>query len=122
DAVIVSSLHDGMNLVAKEFVAAGRDDAVLVLSEFTGAARALHEAVQMNPYATDGFADAIAAALAMPEAERCERMRRLRWRVAHYDIGVWAREILRAIRQREFDAQSPQFSAAAPTHRPRQRD
>ncbi|HEY7838634.1 MAG TPA: trehalose-6-phosphate synthase [Terriglobales bacterium] len=121
DAVIVSSLHDGMNLVAKEFVAAGRDDAVLVLSEFTGAARALHEAVQMNPYATDGFADAIAAALAMPEAERCERMRRLRWRVAHYDIGVWAREILRAIRQREFDAQSPQFSAAAPSHRPRPR-
>ncbi|MGH9394824.1 MAG: alpha,alpha-trehalose-phosphate synthase (UDP-forming), partial [Terriglobales bacterium] len=49
DAVIVSSLHDGMNLVAKEFVAAGREDAVLVLSEFTGAARELREAVQINP-------------------------------------------------------------------------
>ncbi|MGH9473481.1 MAG: alpha,alpha-trehalose-phosphate synthase (UDP-forming) [Terriglobales bacterium] len=114
DAVIVSSLHDGMNLVSKEFVAAGREDAILLLSEFTGAARSLREAVPINPYATDSFADAIARALAMPEAERCERMRRLRWRVAHYDIGVWAREILRAIRQREFDAQDPRFSAPAP--------
>jgi len=105
DAVIVSSLHDGMNLVSKEFVAAGRDDAVLLLSEFTGAARALREAVLINPYATDGFAEAIHSALTMGEAERRERMRRLRWRVAHYDIGVWAREILRAIRQREFDVQ-----------------
>lgn len=110
DAVIVSSLHDGMNLVSKEFVAAAREDAVLVLSEFTGAARSLREAVLINPYATDSFADAIAEALAMPELERRERMRRLRWRVAHYDIGVWAREILRAIRQREFDAQDPRLS------------
>ncbi|HXR96296.1 MAG TPA: trehalose-6-phosphate synthase [Terriglobales bacterium] len=105
DAVVVSSLHDGMNLVAKEFVAAGRDDAVLVLSEFTGAARSLREAVQINPYATDAFADGLARALAMPADERRERMRRLRWRVSHYDIGAWARDLLRAIRQREFDAQ-----------------
>ncbi len=105
DALIVSSLHDGMNLVAKEFVAAGRDDAVVLLSEFTGASRALKEAVPINPYATDAFADAIAHALAMPGDERRDRMRRLRWRVEHYDIGMWAREILRAIRQREFDVQ-----------------
>ncbi len=105
DALIVSSLHDGMNLVAKEFVAAGRDDAVMLLSEFTGAARALKEAVPINPYATDAFADAIAHALAMSGDERRDRMRRLHWRVEHYDIGVWAREILRAIRQREFDVQ-----------------
>src|SRR6185437_7166414 len=72
-----------------------------------GAARSLREAVLINPYATDSFADAIHSALAMEEPERRERMRRLRWRVAHYDIGVWAREILRAIRQREFDAQNP---------------
>ncbi|MGH9467746.1 MAG: alpha,alpha-trehalose-phosphate synthase (UDP-forming) [Terriglobales bacterium] len=110
DAVIVSSLHDGMNLVTKEFVAAGREDAVLLLSEFTGAARELREAVLINPYATDSFADAIAEALVMPTVERQERMRRLRWRVSHYDIGVWAREILRAIRQREFDAQDPHLS------------
>ncbi|MGH9413093.1 MAG: alpha,alpha-trehalose-phosphate synthase (UDP-forming) [Terriglobales bacterium] len=110
DAVIVSSLHDGMNLVSKEFVAAGREDAVLLLSEFTGAARSLREAIQINPYATDSFADAIAEALSMPEVERRERMRRLRWRVSHYDIGVWAREILRAIRQREFDVQDPRLS------------
>ncbi|MGH9475053.1 MAG: alpha,alpha-trehalose-phosphate synthase (UDP-forming) [Terriglobales bacterium] len=115
DAVIVSSLHDGMNLVSKEFVAAGREDAVLLLSEFTGAARSLREAVLFNPYATDSFADAIARALSMSEDERRERMRRLRWRVAHYDIGVWARDILRAIRQREFDAQDPRLSLSAPS-------
>ncbi len=112
DAVIVSSLHDGMNLVSKEFVAAGREDAVLLLSEFTGAARSLQEAVQINPYATDSFADAIVRALEMPAEERRERMRRLRWRVAHYDIGIWARDILRAIRQREFDVQDPDLSVS----------
>lgn len=104
DALIVSSLHDGMNLVSKEFVAGGRDDAVLLLSEFTGAARELREAVSVNPYATDGFADTIAAGLAMAEPERRERMRRLRWRVSNYDVGAWARDILRVIRQHEFDA------------------
>lgn len=113
DAVVVSSLHDGMNLVSKEFVAAGRDDAVLVLSEFTGAARELHEAVSINPYATDGFADALAGALAMPEAERRERMRRLRWRVANYDVGAWARDILREMRQHEFDVQDPLLAEPA---------
>ncbi|MGH3182883.1 MAG: alpha,alpha-trehalose-phosphate synthase (UDP-forming), partial [Streptosporangiaceae bacterium] len=118
DTVIVSSLHDGMNLVSKEFVAASRPDAVLVLSEFTGAARALREAVLINPFATDSFADAMAAALAMPEAERRERMRRLRWRVEHYDIGVWAREILRAIRQREFDVQDSKLSVHPPGAEP----
>lgn len=113
DAVIVSSLHDGMNLVSKEFVAAGRDDGVLLLSEFTGAARELFEAVSVNPYATDGFADAMAGALAMGEAERRERMRRLRWRVSNYDVGAWARDILRVIRQHEFDAhRSPLTSGA----------
>ncbi len=109
DAVIVSSLHDGMNLVAKEFVAAGREDALLLLSEFTGAARELREAITINPYATDSFADSMAAAMAMSGAERRERMRRLRWRVSNNDIGTWAREILRAIRQHEFDATNSTF-------------
>ena len=64
---VVSSLHDGMNLVAKEFVAA-RDDrqGVLILSPFTGAAREMPEALLVNPYATDAFADALNAALTMP--------------------------------------------------------
>ncbi len=118
DLLIVSSLHDGMNLVAKEFAAAAREDAVLLLSQFTGAARELREAVLFNPYATDAFAEAIAGALALPEAERRERMRRLRWRVSHYDITDWAGDILRSMRQHEFDAQhtllmEPRRQAAA---------
>ncbi|MGH9534555.1 MAG: alpha,alpha-trehalose-phosphate synthase (UDP-forming) [Terriglobales bacterium] len=116
DAVVVSSLHDGMNLVSKEFVAAGRDDGVLFLSEFTGASRELREAVSVNPYATDAFAEALATGLAMPEPERRERMRRLRWRVANADVGVWARDILRAIRQREFDAQNALFAPRGGAH------
>lgn len=113
DAVVVSSLHDGMNLVSKEYVAAGRDDGVLFLSEFTGASRELREAVFINPYATDAFADAMAAGLAMPEAERRERMRRLRLRVANADVGAWVHDILRAIHQREFDAQNALFTPRA---------
>lgn len=113
DAAVVSSLHDGMNLVSKEYVAAGRAEGILFLSEFTGASRELREAVSINPYATDAFADALAAGLAMPPAERRERMRRLRWRVAHADVGAWARDILRSIRQREFDAQNALFAPAA---------
>lgn len=112
DAVVVSSLHDGMNLVSKEYVAAGRADGVLFLSQFTGASRELREAVLINPYATDAFADALAAGLAMPEAERRERMRRLRLRVSNADVGAWARNILRSIRQREFDAQNALFAPA----------
>src|SRR5262249_26287337 len=69
-ACVVSSLHDGMNLVAKEYVAARHDlRGVLVLSRFAGAAQELGEALLVNPYAVDEFAEALRAALAMPEAE-----------------------------------------------------
>ncbi len=68
---VVSSLHDGMNLVAKEFVAARDDeDGVLVLSELAGAAHELRDALIINPYDVDGFADALAAAVDMPRDER----------------------------------------------------
>jgi trehalose 6-phosphate synthase len=88
---VVSSLHDGMNLVAKEFVAA-RDDrqGVLILSPFTGAAREMPEALLVNPYATDAFADALNAALTMPAEEQQRRMRRLRAQVAEHNIYRWA--------------------------------
>ncbi len=109
DALIVSSLHDGMNLVAKEFAAAARDDAVLLLSEYTGAAREFREAVLLNPYAIDDFADKIAAGLEMPLEQRRERLRRLRWRVLQYDIGAWAADILRALRQHYFDNHGSAF-------------
>ena len=71
---IVSSLHDGMNLVAKEFVAARGDlKAVLVLSELAGAAQELRDAVIINPYDVDGFADALEYAIEMPQMERSRR-------------------------------------------------
>jgi trehalose 6-phosphate synthase len=88
---VVSSLHDGMNLVAKEFVAA-RDDrrGVLILSPFTGAAREMPEALLVNPYATDAFADALNTALTMPPEEQQRRMQRLRAQVAEHNIYRWA--------------------------------
>ena len=88
---VVSSLHDGMNLVAKEFVAA-RDDrlGVLILSPFTGAAREMPEALLVNPYATDAFAEALNTALTMPPEEQQRRMQRLRAQVAEHNIFRWA--------------------------------
>ena len=74
--LLVTSLHDGMNLVAKEFVAARDDEAgVLVLSQFAGASRELHEALIVNPYDTDQCAAALDLALSMPKSEQRERMR-----------------------------------------------
>ena len=95
DFCVVSSLHDGMNLVAKEFVAARDDlDGVLLLSENTGAAEELKQAVIMNPYDTEAFADAIEQAIAMPAEERTGRMRTLRRTVAGHDVFLWASGIL----------------------------
>ena len=91
----VSSLHDGMNLVAKEFVAARGDErGVLVLSRFTGAARELTEALVVNPYDLSEASDAMAAALAMPAAEQAERMRAMRSLVAHFNVYRWAGRML----------------------------
>ena len=95
DFCIVSSLHDGMNLVAKEFVAARNDeDGVLVLSELTGAAQELKDALIINPYDAQGFTEALRQAIRMPPAERAQRMRRLRRVVAGRDVFAWASEIL----------------------------
>ena len=95
DFCVVSSLHDGMNLVAKEFVAARDDrDGVLVLSEMTGAAQELTDALIINPYHIDGFAAAIERAIAMPADERAARMRSLRRAVAGHDVFLWASDIL----------------------------
>ncbi|HEY6888778.1 MAG TPA: trehalose-6-phosphate synthase, partial [Solirubrobacter sp.] len=95
DLCYVSSLHDGMNLVAKEFVAARDDErGVLVLSRFTGAARELTEALLVNPYDLEQASAAIATALAMPEAEQAERMRALRSQVADFNVYRWAGRML----------------------------
>jgi trehalose 6-phosphate synthase len=94
-ACVVSSLHDGMNLVAKEFVAARGDlRGVLVLSRFTGAAQELAGAVPINPYAVDEFAEALRQALLMPGEEQERRMRRMRQQVADNNIYRWAGMLL----------------------------
>jgi trehalose 6-phosphate synthase/phosphatase len=98
DALLVTPLRDGMNLVAKEFVASRVDeDGVLLLSEFAGAASELAEAVQVNPYDIDGTAEAIHRALLMPTEERRSRMRALRARVLSYDVNRWSGLILDAL-------------------------
>jgi len=98
DFCIVSSLHDGMNLVAKEFVAARDDnDGVLVLSEMTGAAQELKDALIISPYHIEGFAGAIERAIAMPAGERAARMRALRRIVAGHDVFLWASDILESL-------------------------
>ena len=95
---IVSSLHDGMNLVAKEFVAARDDeDGVLVLSGLAGAAQELREAVIINPYDIDAFADALTQALDMPLEERRVRMRVMRRIVAGRNVFSWASDILEGL-------------------------
>jgi trehalose 6-phosphate synthase len=92
---VVSSLHDGMNLVAKEFVAARTDlRGVLVLSRFTGAARELSDALLINPYAIDEFAQALHTALTMSVEEQEHRMRRLRAQVADNNVFRWAGMLL----------------------------
>lgn len=94
-ACVVSSLHDGMNLVAKEFVAARRDQrGVLVLSRFTGAAREFAEALQINPYDRSEFAEALYEALTMPAAEQTRRMQRLRHQVHDNNVYRWAGMLL----------------------------
>ena len=95
DLCIVSSLHDGMNLVAKEFVASRDDDqGVLILSSFTGASREMPEALPVNPYDGSEMAQAIDAALRMPEAEQHERMRLMRQQVREQNVYRWAGRML----------------------------
>jgi trehalose-6-phosphate synthase len=95
DACLVTSLHDGMNLVAKEFVAAREDDGgVLILSRFTGAARELRDALIVNPYDVDGVAAALRAALMMNGDERALRMTRLRRQVRENNIYRWASSLI----------------------------
>jgi len=95
DLCYVSSLHDGMNLVAKEFVAARTDlQGVLLLSEFTGAARELTEALIVNPYDMEGSSEAIASGLAMSRDEQQDRMRSMRSYLVQFNVYRWAGTML----------------------------
>ena len=96
--MLVTPVRDGMNLVAKEFVATRADeDGVLVLSEFVGAADELTEALAVNPHDVDGSAAVYHHALVMPREERRARMRALRAHVLEYDVHVWAASFLAAL-------------------------
>ena len=98
DVMLVTPLRDGMNLVAKEYVACRHDDGgVLVLSEFTGAARELTKALLVNPHDTDGVKKAVAQALEMPPGEARKRMKALRRQVLEHDVDRWARSFLDAL-------------------------
>ncbi|KQQ69026.1 alpha,alpha-trehalose-phosphate synthase (UDP-forming) [Microbacterium sp. Leaf320] len=98
DVMLVTALRDGMNLVAKEYVATRADNrGVLVLSEFTGAADELRQAVRVNPHDIAGLKDAIMTAVAMPPAEQGKRMRSLRRRVLENDVNAWSSSFLRAL-------------------------
>jgi trehalose 6-phosphate synthase len=95
DVCMVTSLHDGMNLVAKEFIAARDDErGVLVLSQFTGAARELHEALIVNPYHIEQSAEALYRAVTMPEIEQRDRIRSMRTLVKDFNIYRWAGRML----------------------------
>jgi len=113
DFCVVSSLDDGMNLVAKEFVASRTDgDGALVLSQFTGAARELAGALMVNPFAADELSDAILHALTMPEDERRRRMAKMREAVAANNVYRWAGKFLSALTKFEFPETSPSGSGA----------
>jgi trehalose 6-phosphate synthase len=105
DLLFVSSLHDGMNLVAKEFVSARTDErGVLVLSQFTGASRELNEALIVNPYNLEESAAALRAALSMSPKEQAQRMRIMRSHLAEFNVYRWAGRMLMdaaRLRQRE---------------------
>jgi trehalose-6-phosphate synthase len=96
DVMVVSSLRDGMNLVAKEFVACRNDDSgVLILSPFTGAADQMKDAVLADPRDREALAGAMLAAATMNDDEQHKRMRALRQEVREHDVAWWADQILR---------------------------
>jgi len=104
DLCLVTSLHDGMNLVAKEFIAARRDErGVLILSQFTGAARELRDALLVNPYDIDQTAEAIRAALEMEPEEKQIRMRRMRKVIKEQNIYRWAGSLITELCELRLD-------------------
>lgn len=98
DVMLVTALRDGMNLVAKEYVASRIDNrGVLLLSEFAGAADELGSAIRINPHDIGGMKDAIMRAIEMPGAEQGRRMRTLRRRVLDHDVRDWSKSFLEAL-------------------------
>jgi trehalose 6-phosphate synthase len=120
DVCLVTSLHDGMNLVAKEYVAAREDgDGVLVLSKFTGAAVELRDALIVNPYDIAGVGEAIHEGLEMSRKERMRRMRRMRRQVMEHNIYGWAASVLGDLRELRLEsAEGVEIQRSAPMSEP----
>ncbi|MBI2090945.1 MAG: trehalose-6-phosphate synthase [Deltaproteobacteria bacterium] len=106
DLALITPLRDGMNLVAKEYVASRvKQDGGLILSEFTGAAGTLTDAIIVNPYDIEGLADAIHFALSMPDTEKRRRMERLRQAVKERDVYWWCETFLKSLAGRREPSQ-----------------
>jgi trehalose-6-phosphate synthase len=106
DLCLVTSLHDGMNLVAKEFVAAREDqDGVLILSQFTGASHELTDTLLVNPYDITQMAEMIRRALEMPSEERHARMQRMRRVVREHNVYRWAAELISELSEIRIESQ-----------------
>jgi trehalose 6-phosphate synthase len=115
DVCMVTSLHDGMNLVAKEFVAARSDEqGALILSRFTGASQELIDALLVNPYDTEGLADAIHRALAMPPEEKRARMARMRSYIREHNVYRWAGDLIAELGSIRLDVPQEPAEAEAP--------
>jgi len=100
DLCLVTSLHDGMNLVAKEYISARDDESgVLILSQFTGASKELRDALIVNPYNIEGMSEAIRTALEMDPAKQKARMRRMRETLKNRNIYYWAADLITALAQ-----------------------
>jgi len=105
DLCLVTSLHDGMNLVAKEFIAARADErGVLILSQFTGAARELQDALLVNPYDIDETADALRRALEMEPEDKVMRMQRMRKTVKENNVYRWAANLVAELCELRLDS------------------
>ena len=124
DLCLVTSLHDGMNLVSKEFIGAKWDEAgVLILSQFTGAARELRDALVVNPYDTEQMAEAIRLALEMDPAEKRARMQRMREGVKEKNIYRWAGDLISSLSQIRLSSVPPlgisvPYNSSRGNHRP----
>jgi alpha,alpha-trehalose-phosphate synthase [UDP-forming] len=118
---MVTSLHDGMNLVAKEFVASRDDEhGVLILSTFAGAALELTDALQVNPYDVQQTAAAVLRALEMPDDEQAARMHRMRTKVKEYNVYRWAANLLSDLTEIRIDAPERQENLVSPGEEPQE--
>jgi trehalose-6-phosphate synthase len=115
DFCMVTSLHDGMNLVAKEFVAAREDEeGALILSQFTGASRELCDALIVNPYDTEQLSEAMRIALEMDSEERRARMRRMRTTVKRNNVYRWAGNLISELSEIRIEEQDPRAGRPRP--------